>query len=216
MRALWNTLVLALVTSAATILLAVMISWFVVRRSRAADGLSHYLATVSFLPQCVPSIVIGLAFIFVYVRFPIPIYGTLWIIALAMTTRYLAYSSRTMTSALMQVHGELEEASQMSRAPWTRTLRRITAAALGAGYDQCVFLGGGARDAGVIDGSDAVQSGDGGRLDDDLEHVAKRPHHGCRSLGGDLDFAFRHLAARRPAVCATCGAALTLESCPVF
>ncbi len=77
MRALWNTTVLALVTSAATILLAVLVSWFVVRRTRAADGLSHYLATVSFLPQCVPSIVIGLAFIFVYVRFPIPIYGTL-------------------------------------------------------------------------------------------------------------------------------------------
>jgi iron(III) transport system permease protein len=125
MRALWNTTVLALVTSAATILLAVLVSWFVVRRGRTADGLSHYLATVSFLPQCVPSIVIGLAFIFVYVRFPIPIYGTLWIIVLAMTTRYLAYSSRTMTSALMQ-HGELEEASQMARATWARTLRKIT------------------------------------------------------------------------------------------
>src|SRR4030095_15331620 len=96
------------------------------RRRKAADGLSHYLATVSFLPQCVPSIVIGLAFIFVYVRFPIPIYGTLWIIALAMTTRYLAYSSRTATAALMQVHGELEEASQMAGAPWMRTLRRVT------------------------------------------------------------------------------------------
>ena len=126
LKALWNTTLLAFVTSAATILIALMVSWFVVRRNRAADGLSHYLATISFLPQCVPSIVIGLAFIFVYVRFPIPIYGTLWIIALAMTTRYLAYSSRTMTSALMQVHGELEEASQMARAPWARTLRRIT------------------------------------------------------------------------------------------
>jgi iron(III) transport system permease protein len=125
-RALWNTAVLAVATSAATILLAILVSWFVVRRTRVADGLAHYLATVSFLPQCVPSIVIGLAFIFVYVRFPIPIYGTLWIIALAMTTRYLAYSSRAMTSALMQVHGELEEASQMSRAPWARTLRKIT------------------------------------------------------------------------------------------
>lgn len=125
-RALWNTTVLALATSAATILLALLVSWFVVRRGKAADGLSHYLATVSFLPQCVPSIVIGLAFIFVYVRFPLPIYGTLWIIVLAMTTRYLAYGSRTMTSALMQLHGELEEASQMARASWARTLRRIT------------------------------------------------------------------------------------------
>ena len=30
------------------------------------------------------------------------------------------------SSALMQVHGELEEASQMAGAPWFRTLRRIT------------------------------------------------------------------------------------------
>jgi len=125
-RALWNTTLLALVTSAATMVLAVLVSWFVVRRRGQGSGLAHYLATVSFLPQCVPSIVIGLALIFVYVRFPIPIYGTLWIIALAMTTRYLAYSSRATTAALMQVHGELEEASQMSGAPWTRTLRRIT------------------------------------------------------------------------------------------
>lgn len=125
-RALWNTILLALATSAATILLAVLVSWFVVRQRNRAGALAHYLATVSFLPQCVPSIVIGLALIFVYVRFPIPIYGTLWIIALAMTTRYLAYSSRAATAALIQVHGELEEASQMSGAPWTRTLRRIT------------------------------------------------------------------------------------------
>ncbi|MSP39859.1 MAG: iron ABC transporter permease [Deltaproteobacteria bacterium] len=125
-RAMWNTTVLALVTSVATIFLAVLVSWFVVRRQRTGNGLANYLATVSFLPQCVPSIVIGLAFIFVYVRFPIPIYGTLWIIALALTTRYLAYGSRATTAALMQVHGELEEASQMSGAPWTKTLRRIT------------------------------------------------------------------------------------------
>ena len=126
MRAIWNTAQLALVTSVATIVLAVLVSWFVVRRRRGDNGVANYLATVSFLPQCVPSIVIGLAFIFVYVRFPIPIYGTLWIIALAMTTRYLAYSSRATTSALMQVHGELEEASQMAGAAWTRTIRRIT------------------------------------------------------------------------------------------
>jgi len=125
-RALSNTIVLALVTSVATIFLAILVSWFVVRRRQTGDGLANYLATVSFLPQCVPSIVIGLALIFVYVRFPIPIYGTLWIIALAMTTRYLAFSSRATTSSLIQVHGELEEASQMAGARWTRTLRRIT------------------------------------------------------------------------------------------
>jgi len=125
-RALRNTMILALVASVATLVLAILVSWFVVRRGRHGDAAAKYLATVSFLPQCVPSIVIGLAFIFVYVRFPVPIYGTLWIIALAMTTRYLAYSSRATTAALVQVHGELEEASQMAGAPWLRTLRRVT------------------------------------------------------------------------------------------
>ena len=125
-RAVSNTLVLALVTSLATILLALLVSWFVVRQRQTGASMANYLATVSFLPQCVPSIVIGLALIFVYVRFPIPIYGTLWIIALAMTTRYLAFSSRATTASLIQVHGELEEASQMAGAPWSRTLRRIT------------------------------------------------------------------------------------------
>jgi iron(III) transport system permease protein len=126
LRALWNTTVLALVTAGATVCLSLLVSWFVVRRKAESGGLASALATLSFLPQGVPSIVIALALIFVYLRFPIPIYGTLWIIVLAMTTRYLAYSSRTTTSALMQLHGELEEASQMTGASWIRTLRRIT------------------------------------------------------------------------------------------
>jgi iron(III) transport system permease protein len=125
-RAAWNTTVLAVITAVATICLSLLVSWFVVRRKSESGGLAGMLATLSFLPQGVPSIVIGLALIFVYVRFPIPIYGTLWIIVLAMTTRYLAYSSRTTTSALMQLHGELEEASQMAGASWLRTMRRIT------------------------------------------------------------------------------------------
>ena len=125
-RAVLNTALLASVTAGATVLLAILVSWFVVRRERQPSALTKYLGTLSFLPQGVPSIVIGLALIFVYIRFPIPIYGTLWIIALAMTTRYLAFSSRATTSALMQLHGELEEASLMAGAPWSRTLLKIT------------------------------------------------------------------------------------------
>ncbi len=125
-RAVSNTALLAFVTAVATVTLAILVSWFVVRRERKSSALTKYLATLSFLPQGVPSIVIGLALIFVYIRFPIPIYGTLWIIALAMTTRYLAFSSRATTSALMQLHGELEEASLMAGAPWSRTMLKIT------------------------------------------------------------------------------------------
>ena len=126
-RALWNTFLLSLGTGVATIFIAVLISWFVVRRRRQAQKLTGYLGIISFLPQGIPSIVIGLALIFVYIRFPIPIYGTLWIIVLGLMTRYMAFSSRTTIGAMIQVHGELEEASQMSGAGWGRTMRQITA-----------------------------------------------------------------------------------------
>ncbi len=126
LRAVSNTVLIALVTAVAAVILAILVSWFVVRRERKSSVLTKYLATLSFLPQGVPSIVIGLALIFVYIRFPIPIYGTIWLIALAMITRYLAFSSRTTTSALLQLHGELEEASLMAGAAWARTLFRIT------------------------------------------------------------------------------------------
>ena len=81
-------------------------------------------------------------------------------------------------------------------------LRQNHHAAVGAGHDQRVFLGGGARDAGAIDGADALQSRHCGGFDDDLEHVAKRPDRGRGGFGCDLDYAIRYLAARRPAVCA--------------
>src|SRR5262249_32655683 len=121
-----NTTVLAVVTAVVTIALSVLVSWFVVRRRRESGALAGYLATVSFLPQGVPSIVIGLALIFVYVRFPIPIYGTLWIIALAMTTRYPAFGSTTTPSGLIKVQGELKEVSQIAGVSCLRPLRKIT------------------------------------------------------------------------------------------
>ena len=200
----WRTVLesttIAVVTAVATIALSVLVSWFVVRRRRESGALASYLATVSFLPQGVPSIVIGLALIFVYVRFPIPIYGTLWIIALAMTTRYLAFSSRATTSALIQVHGELEEASQMAGAPWLRTLRTDNGAAVGAGHDQRFFLGCGACHARAFDGVDAIQSEHGGDFNDDLEHVAKRQDSGCRRTGRDANSTFGSIAFGRAAL----------------
>ena len=46
--------------------------------------------------------------------------------------------------------------------------------AVGAGHDQRVLLGCGARDARALYGADALQSKHCGGFNDDLEHVAKR------------------------------------------
>ncbi|MGH8700971.1 MAG: ABC transporter permease subunit, partial [Burkholderiales bacterium] len=52
------------------------------------------------------------------------IYGTVWILVLAYATR-MAVATRIMRASLIQVHRELEEASQVSGGRWLTTFRRI-------------------------------------------------------------------------------------------
>ena len=44
----------------------------------------------------------------------LPLYGSIWLISIAMGTRMLAYSTRTMNTASLQIHMELDEAAQAS------------------------------------------------------------------------------------------------------
>jgi iron(III) transport system permease protein len=113
-----NTLVLVAITATATMLLSLFVGWLIVRGRTRLRGL---LDTVSFLPQALPSIVIALAVMLVYLSFRNPFYGTIFIIAIAMTTRYLAYGSRVMKAGFLQIHPELEEASRVAGVGWWRT-----------------------------------------------------------------------------------------------
>jgi iron(III) transport system permease protein len=121
--ALTNTLVVAFVSAMGVSLLSFAISWIVVRlRLR----ISKLLDTLAFIPLGIPHVLMGLALIYVYltVRF-IPIYGTIWIIVVAYVTHYIAFGTRTINGAMVQVHRELEEASQVSGATWLQTFLRI-------------------------------------------------------------------------------------------
>jgi len=59
------------------------------------------------------------------VDFPIPIYATIWIILIAYVTRFLPYGLRAVTSTIIQIHKELEEASTACGAGFFATFRRI-------------------------------------------------------------------------------------------
>lgn len=121
-QAIVNTLIVAVATATVTMALVAVISWTVVRsRARGRSVLDF----VVFLPQALPTLVIGLAILILYLSFPNKIYGTIWIIAIALTTKYIAFGSRTMNAGMIQVNNELEEASQVCGASWGRTYRRI-------------------------------------------------------------------------------------------
>jgi iron(III) transport system permease protein len=122
--ALKNTLILVLATPPITMFFAFMVSWVAIRtqiRARRA------LDLIAFLPQTMPSVVIGLALVMVYLKFQfIPIYGTLLIVGVGFLTKYVAFGTRTATSGIMQIHKELEEAAAISGATPFQKMTRIT------------------------------------------------------------------------------------------
>ena len=121
-----NTIILGVVTATGTMALAYMVSWLIVRL-KVKGGL--LLDGLAFIPHAIPTVSIALALIVLYLHPAVrwlPIYGTIWIMMLALMTRYIAFASRTANSAMTQIHGELEEAARTSGATRFTTLLRIT------------------------------------------------------------------------------------------
>lgn len=123
--ALRNTLGVTLAAPTLSILVATLVAWFVVR-SRLAGR--RVLDVITFLPQTVPASIIGIAMLYIFLAPPwrwIPIYGTVWVIAIAIGVRFMAFSGRTMHSAMLQINKELEEAAEVSGVTWFTAFRRI-------------------------------------------------------------------------------------------
>jgi len=121
-RAAWNSLLLGV--GAATVVMCTMtvVAWVVVRTKTPGRGLADGLA---FLPIAIPGIVIGLALLIVFLRVPIPVYGTLWILLIAYVTRFMPYGIRTSSISMGQIARDLEESAHVSGAGWWQTFRRV-------------------------------------------------------------------------------------------
>src|SRR5690349_14842157 len=96
-ESLTNTLIVALVTGLATMTLAAVVSWIVVR-SRTI--LRPVLDVLAFIPHSIPALVMGLAVALIYLYVSIPVYGTIWIIVIALLTRYLSLATRQMNTGI--------------------------------------------------------------------------------------------------------------------
>lgn len=119
-----NTAVMSIVATGATVAISASIAWLTVRAAIDARWRNR-LQLLALLPQAVPSVVIGFSFMIFYLTVPIPIYGTIWIITLALVTKYIAYTTGTMIAAQMQLSNELEEASLIAGASQIATYYRI-------------------------------------------------------------------------------------------
>ena len=116
-----NTLLVAAAAATAAVAITTIAAWIAARRRTGGTALDQ-LAT---LPLVFPGIVLGVAMMELALRAPFPLYGTLWLIALGFTVRYLPYGMRYAYSGVLQIHRELEEAGGVAGAGPTGTLRRI-------------------------------------------------------------------------------------------
>lgn len=120
--ALKNTIILGLATAAGSMILAMLVSWIIVRSRSRFRWMADVLA---FLPHAIPGVVIGLSTLLIYLILPIPVYGTIWIIAIAMGTQYVSLGTRLTTGGIAQIQRSLEEAAEASGAKQRHVWRRV-------------------------------------------------------------------------------------------
>jgi iron(III) transport system permease protein len=125
-----NSVILAVLAASVTVLITAVISWIVYRSKLPGRQALDFLA---FLPIAIPGLVLGMGLIIFYVTFPVPIYGTIWVLLIAYTTKYLPYGMRSASGSIVQIHRELEEAGAMSGASWWQSFWYITMPLLRAG-----------------------------------------------------------------------------------
>jgi iron(III) transport system permease protein len=120
LTSLKNSLFLGITGASLGIVLSIFIAYVIVKIRTKSSGL---LETLSFLSFSFPGIVIGVGFMWFFVR--TPLYATIWALLIGYIATYLPYGIRPLSSAFVQIHNHLEESSQVAGASWLTSFRRV-------------------------------------------------------------------------------------------
>lgn len=119
---IWNSIYMGTVAAVLGTTLCFLTAYCIHRTDLPGKKLLDYITVV---PIAVPGLVIGVAYLWAWISFPIPIYGTIWILALAYIARFIPDGIRTAGVNLLQIHKELEESSRIHGGSFWQTLRRV-------------------------------------------------------------------------------------------
>ena len=115
-----NSLILGFSGATLGVILSILVAYVIVKARTTAAGI---LESLSFLSFAFPGIVVGVGFMWFFVR--TPLYGTLWALLIGYIATYLPYGVKPLSSAFVQIHSHLEESSRVCGASPAYTLRRI-------------------------------------------------------------------------------------------
>lgn len=125
LRSLLNTFSLGVGASLAGVLVYSMISYSIVRAHIPAKGLIDFL---SWLPWALPGVLLSLALLWTILgsgSILKLLYGTMYILILAIIIKEMPLGTQIIKAGIMQVSKELEEASAAAGAGGYSTFRRI-------------------------------------------------------------------------------------------
>jgi len=120
--ALWGSLKLSFVV-AVTVGISGFLIGYGVSKNRSSK-LASMLSNVAFFPYLIPAMAFGSIFLAVTSKL-VFLRGTFLILVIVASVKYLPFASRSGTSAMMQLSGEIEEAAIIVGAPWHKRMLRI-------------------------------------------------------------------------------------------
>ncbi|MGE0257871.1 MAG: ABC transporter permease [Alphaproteobacteria bacterium] len=121
--ALTNSLILGVCVATVGVAIMAVLVWIIYRSRAPGHSAIEYLV---MFPQAVPRLVFGLALMQVWLIIPIPIYGTLWLMALAYFTVLMPLGVRTLSGVVLQIDKSLEECARVCGASWLYQMRTVT------------------------------------------------------------------------------------------
>jgi len=124
LRSLWNTLAIGLGSGLVGVLFFSFIAYVIVKTRYAGRSLLDFL---SWLPWSIPGILLGIALLwtFLQTRIFLPIYGTIYLLMIAMLIKSMPFGTQMIKSVLIQLGSDLEEASKVCGGTWYHTFKRV-------------------------------------------------------------------------------------------
>jgi len=123
--ALKNSIWIAATVGVATAFIGTFIAYVVVKSKFTGAKVFEYFNTIPF---AIPGIVYGLAMLWTFTSFPLIakyVYGTTWLLVIALVITWMPYTIRLTAASLMQIPNSMEEAASMMGARWMRMFRTI-------------------------------------------------------------------------------------------
>ena len=121
-RGIVNSTKLATAAAAVALVIGASVAYLDLRTSVRGRRLLDYLA---ILPLGLPGTVMAVGILLAFLRLPVPIYGTIWILLAAYVARFVPLATRSANATFRQIDASLEEAGRITGASWSVAVRRI-------------------------------------------------------------------------------------------